>query len=98
MRVRSNCLTSILPHPPCNTRLLAKSDGVADCGCSLEGRCNARGVEDGRKTSLSKLQKRGEFSFPSKWPPRKVYSRRPWCTPLGARKRETLTLQRSKGR
>jgi hypothetical protein len=40
-RVRSKCLTSILPHPPRNTRLLAKSDGVADCGCSLERRCNA---------------------------------------------------------
>src|SRR5271170_3361415 len=57
-RVRSKCLTSILPQLPTILRLLASSDGVADCGYSLERRWNAGGVEHGRKTKVSKLRKR----------------------------------------
>jgi hypothetical protein len=81
-RVTSKCLTSILPHPPRNTRLLAKSDGVAGCGCSLERRCNARGVELGRKTTVSKLRKHRKFPLASEWPARKISPRAHRCTPI----------------
>ena len=81
-RVRSKCLTSILPHPPGNARLLAKSDGVADCAPTLERRCNARGVEHDRKTRMSKLRKRPKLSLASYWPIRKVSPRADWRTPL----------------